>query len=146
MKNWWKLSSGLKLQPNHDIVWQNTDTCNANQLAITILAKCWQSLPWWPHRAIALPLPRSVCEPARRPWGWPAVEQVSTNEQPSWREEQERKKIPQSPCHSSNAHTEKTKLFLGFSAVFLYPSFSSISFAAAEPGEQQTTGSSSTMS
>lgn len=123
MKNWWKLSSGLKLQLNHDVVWQNTDTCNANQLAITILAKCWQSSPWWPHRAIALPLPRSVCEPARRPWGWPAVEQVSTNEQPSWREDQERKKNPTIPLSFLKRPHRKNKTFPGLLCRFPLPLF-----------------------
>lgn len=86
----------------------------------------WQSTPWWPQRAIALPLPRSGCEPARRPWGWPAVEQVSTNEQPSWTEEQEWKKIyiyPTIPLSFLKRPHRKNKnsTIIQFSPPLLFP-------------------------
>lgn len=118
--NWKLLPAALKLTYVYGTQWQNADTCNTNQMAIITLAPAASSCGPSPS------LSPTRDEPARTPWGRPAVELVNVNKQSDRAEEQERKKqqlarsflIPQTPTQQLQDATI-THLSFSFIVAFL---------------------------
>lgn len=117
------------------------------------LATNWQSLPWQMLAVITMvttaghrPVSPTQGEPARMPWGQPAVEQVNANKQSAgWRSRTEKQQLSQSllipPSFLKHPHrnarcNHQSVFSLFFPPVFLRLSF--ISFRASEPGVQHS--------
>lgn len=138
--------SSLKLTYFYSAQWQNTDTCNTNQLAITTLTNAGSTQSWRPLWATALLLKREVnlpgCPEGSQQWSGSAL----TSNHPR-RRSRNGKKNSGSHNHSSShwntskTPTQKNKIQPSLSSFSLHLSslpLSSISFRAGEPGVQQS--------